>query len=234
MKKLFALVVPVFIAGIAMSQSAVSIANGNWTNPLTWNCTCVPLPGYSVTVNHSVTLNTSFTFTSAGITINSGGSVAQDNGTRDILINGGSVTNNGYLNVRFILAQAGAWANSGTITARSIDNHINFTNIGVIKSVDSMRNNAVMINNGKMLNVDSIMHTGTFTNNGQCTHHFITNTGTLTNNNYLSFTDITNIGTFTNTDSIIGSRSMFNKGRWTNTSGALVSLNKSLLNKIFL
>src|SRR3989304_8258809 len=87
------------ISFAGFSQTATSIANGNWMNPFTWNCTCIPLPGYSVTINHSVALDTSWYVPSGGITINSGGSLIKNNSSRDLLVNGGSLTNNGTLDI---------------------------------------------------------------------------------------------------------------------------------------
>ena len=104
MKKLLPLILFAFLASNFFSQTASSIANGNWTNPTTWNCTCVPVNGYSVTINNSVTLNTSLLFNTGGININNTGSLTQDASlNRDIWINGGYFNNSGRADFRYFL-----------------------------------------------------------------------------------------------------------------------------------
>lgn len=229
--KLHFLAVFLSIAINSFSQVATSITNGNWTSPATWSCTCVPMPGATVTINHTVTLNTNFGYTTGSITINSSGSLNTDALGRDLWINGGSFTNNGNLNVRFLLNSTGSFSNAGILTARAISNSINFTNTGSFVNIDSMTNSAVLINNGIFLNIDSITNNGTFTNNGICNYNQFTNNGTYTNNNSLIFTDITNNGNLINSDSILGLNSMWNLGRITNNQNAYLTLNKSLLNR---
>ena len=219
------------LAFAGISQTATSIANGNWTSPATWSCSCVPLPGYTVTINHNVTLNTSFAYTSGSITINAGGALITDLTGRDLWINGGSFSNSGNLDVHFLMTSTGTFANSGTITARAYSNFVNFTNTGTFQLIDSMRNNATLINNGSFLTIDSITNNGTFTNNGTCTYNQFTNNGTYTNTNNLTFTDITNNGTFTNTSTMLCTHSAWNRGLLTNTAPAFFTLNKSLLNQ---
>ena len=108
MKKLLPIILFAFLTNGLISQTASSIANGSWTNPLTWNCTCVPINGYSVTINNSVTLNTSMLFNTGGITINNTGYLIQDATlTRDIWINGGYFNNGGLANFRYLLVSAG-------------------------------------------------------------------------------------------------------------------------------
>lgn len=231
MKKNIALLgISLLFAFSGFSQTAVSIANGNWTSPSTWNCTCVPVPGATVTINHTVTLNTSFGYTSGSITINSGGALLDDATGRDIWVNGGGFSNNGNVDVRFLLTSSGSFSNGGILTARAFSNAINFTNSGTFQNLDSMLNNAIIINNGLFVNIDSITNNGTFTNNGISTYNQFTNNGTYTNSNNLTFTDITNNGILTNTDTILGLNSMWNQGSITNNLNALLTLNKSLLN----
>lgn len=215
---------------LGISQPATSVQNGNWMNPLTWNCTCVPLPGYSVTINHAVALDTSWYVPSGGITINIGGSLIKNNPTRDLLVNGGDLTNKGTLDVRYLFTQTGTFSNSGTLTARSFLNYINFTNTGTIQNIDSLYSTGSVINNENFLSIDSITTGGTFTNNGICTYNQFTNTGTYTNNNNLTFTDITNLGTFNNTDTMTALNSGWNVETWNNFAGSYFLVGNSFLN----
>lgn len=218
------------ISSFGISQNATSVANGNWMNPFTWNCTCVPLPGYSVTINHAVALDTSWYIPSGGITINASGSLIKNNPTRDLLVNGGSLDNKGTLDVRYLFTQTGTFSNSGTLTARSFLNYINFTNTGTIQNIDSLYSTGAVINNGSFLNIDSITTAGTFTNNGICTYNQFTNTGIYTNNNNLNFTDITNLGTLNNSDTMTAMNSGWNVETWNNLAGGFFLVNNGFLN----
>lgn len=216
----------------AFPQTANSIANGNWTNPFTWDCTCVPTPGYTVVVNHNVTLNTSFAYTSGSITINNGASLLDDITGRDIWINGGSLTNNGSLDLHYLWTQAGAFSNSGTMTVRSMLSNFSFTNTGTIQNVDSLYTTATITNNGSMLNIDSITFSGTgsLDNNGTALFNQVTNNGYITNNNAFTFTDITNNGTILNFDTITALNSVWNQGMIFLTNGTYFLVNNDILN----
>lgn len=219
-----------FSAGIISAQTATTVNNGNWTNPFTWSCTCVPTPGYTVTINHNVTLNTSFAYTSGGITINAGGSLIQDTPTRDIWVNGGSFSNSGSVDVRFMLVQAGAFSNSGTMTMRAMANYLAFTNSGTIQNVDSLYLTGAVTNNGGFINIDSITTAGSFFNNGVSSFNQFTNTGQYVNNNLLTFTDITNTGTMLNNDTITALNSGWNLGFWSMVSNSYFLVNNGFLN----
>lgn len=230
MKKIISALLILFSVHTGFSQTATSIANGNWMNPSTWSCTCVPLPGYTVTINHAVALDTSWYVPSGGITINSGGSLIKNNSKRDLLINGGNLINHGTLDVRNLFTQAGTFSNTGVLTARAFLNYVNFTNTGTIHDIDSLYSTGGIINTGSFLNIDSITTGGTFTNNGACTYNQFTNTGHYTNNNNLSFTDFSNLGTFTNTDTIICQHNIWNAEKLINQSTGFFLLQKSFLN----
>jgi hypothetical protein len=233
MKKLLLFIISIFIFTSVNSQTATSITNGNWTNPLTWNCTCVPTTGYSVTINHSVTLNTSMVFNTGGITINSVGSLIQDASlNRDIWINGGYFNNSGNANFRYFLISAGILNNSGNYTVAAMTNSVAFTNYGTI-TMDSMYvagnlNNAT----GAKIIGDSLTNaTGiTFTNNGNVNVTWSTNNGTFINNNYHGGYAFTNAGLYNNNDSLILTGSTWNKARFYNNASGKVKLTKNFHN----
>lgn len=213
-----------------LAQTANSVSNGNWTNPFTWDCSCVPTPGYTVNISHAITMNMSYAYTSGSVTINNSGSLIQDNGTRDIWVNGGSLTVNGSLDVRYIWTQSGTFYNSGDLTARSILCEVNFVNDGNIHDIDSIYNTMQLTNNGLMINIDSLTNGSSIINNGDIVLNQFTNAGSLYNNDYLEFSDITNLDYLRNSDTIIGTNSGWNLGIWTTDPGSYTGFNKSFLN----
>ena len=214
MKKLLQIFIFTFFAFNLSSQTATSIANGNWTNPLTWNCTCVPINGYSVTINNSVTLNTSLLFNTGGITINNIGSLTQDASlNRDIWINGGYFNNGGNANLRYLLISTGAISNAGSFTVSAFTNSVSFSNLGSIK-MDSMYVAGNLINTatGKITGDSLTNATGfTFTNYGRVNVTWSTNNGNFINNNYHGGYAFTNAGTYNNNDSLILTGSTWNQ-----------------------
>lgn len=198
--KLYLLFIAIFISSMVNAQTATSVMNGNYTNPLTWNCTCVPTPGYSVVVNHTVTLNTSMSFPSGSLTINSTGKLLQDATGRDILLNGGSILNSGKFTLRYLYVQSGTVTNNDTIRVKS------FADYGTLT------------NNKAILDIDSFYVDGTFTNNGYVSVHTFYNNNITHNYGTIAGTDSsTNAGTFVNhSNAIIYSDSLLNTGTYTN------------------
>ncbi|MGZ3932482.1 MAG: hypothetical protein ACXVP0_14380, partial [Bacteroidia bacterium] len=231
MKKALPLLAVAFLFSGLSAQTASSIANGNWTNPLTWNCSCVPTTGYSVTISNSVTLNTGLVFNSGGITINSSGSLIQDASlNRDIWINGGYFNNSGKANFRYFLVSAGALTNPGSFTVSAFTNSIAINNTGSI-TMDSMYiagsfTNAV---NAKITG-DSMTNASTLINNGRINVTWVTNKGTYKNYDYHGSYDYTNMGTFENYDSLMLSWSVWNKSLFTNMAGAKFNMTKNFYN----
>ena len=231
-KSLFALLF-VFLFRTTFSQSAATIANGNWTNPLIWNCTCIPSNGYSVTITNSVTLNTSLLFTSGGININNTGSLIQDASlNRDIWVNGGYFNNSGKANFRYFLVSAGLVTNPGSFTVSAFTNSVTFTNAGNI-TMDSMyvAGNLTNIAGAKIIG-DSITNaTGfTFQNSGNVNVSWSLNNGVFINNNFHSGYAFTNAGSYLNYDSLILTGSIWNKAVFYNTASGKVRLTKNFHN----
>lgn len=223
----------IFLSASIKSQTATSITNGNWTNPLTWNCTCVPLMGHSVTINHTVTLNTSMSFTAGGITINNNGALMQDaSNNRDLWFNGGSFVNNGKANFRYLLLTGGMNANHGSFTVSAMTNSLSFINGGTI-IMDSMYLAANLTNTSNGVIIGDSLTNGPgaiLLNNGRINVTWSTNRGTFNNNNYHGGYAFTNDGTYSNVDSLVMTGSMWNKVLFTNQIGAQVHLTKNFHN----
>ncbi len=231
MKKLLPLILFAFLANNFSAQTASSITNGSWTNPTTWNCTCVPVNGYSVTINNSVTLNTSLLFNSGGININNTGSLTQDASlNRDIWINGGYFNNSGKANFRYFLLSTGAITNPGSFTVSALTNSVSFNNTGSIK-MDSMWIAGTFTNAATGIIIgDSLTINNSLLNNGRMTITAITNSNTVNNNNYIGGYELTNSGTFNNSDSVILTGSIWNRVKFNNNSGAKVRITKRFFN----
>lgn len=231
MKKILQIVILTSLSLSLKAQTATSIANGNWTNPLTWNCTCVPINSYSVTINNSVTLNTSMVFNTGGITISNTGSLVQDASlNRDIWINGGYFNNNGKSNFRYLLVSAGSITNPGSFTVSAFTNSVNFNNTGSIK-MDSMYVAGNFTNSATAQIIgDSLTNTSSFVNSGKINITWSTNTGILTNNNFYTGYAHTNAGVFFNNDSLILTGSIWNKSKFYNNTPGKVRLTKNFHN----
>ncbi len=218
------------IAQQLFSQSATSIANGPWVSPFTWSCTCVPLPGYTVTINHQVILNTSFQLPSGGITVNAGGSLVQDS-ARDMLINGGFIVNHGTVDFRYLLLQSGHVTSTDTLRLKSFANYGTIENSGVLHRVDSFfnvgfihntglvltkkfQNNDTLINDGLFAEVDSFFNLSFLLNNDSIITPTFLTSGTLINNGHITGVDsFTNTGMLANNATgVIDADSMLNSG----------------------
>ncbi|MBP9151945.1 MAG: T9SS type A sorting domain-containing protein [Flavobacteriales bacterium] len=219
MKKLILLAA--LVATVINASAQTSIANGNWTSPFTWNCTCVPMPGATVTIAHAVVLNTDWITNSGSIIINSGASLIQDATGHDIQIAGGFITNNGTFNLRYIYNQTGTMNNNGNMSVSSFLNMSAFQNTGTVTGVDSIYTNGTLTNSGSLevfafqnvnqlnnsgmiINVDSMSNSGTLVNSVGAEIHAdsATNSGTFTNNGSCFHVAMTNSGTFTNNNYI--------------------------------
>lgn len=231
MKKLLLFIILSTNSVLLSAQTAASITNGNWTNPLTWNCTCVPISGYSVTINHSVTLNTSMVFNTGGITVNNVGSLMQDASlNRDIWINGGYFNNNGKSNFRYLLVSAGSITNPGSFTVSAFTNSVSFNNTGAIR-MDSMYVAGNFTNSATaQITGDSLTTTLTFVNSGKVNVTWSTNRGNLINNNFYGGYAHTNEGVVFNNDSLILTGSLWNKAKFYNNSPGKVRLAKNFHN----
>ena len=234
MKKIYTIFLAFLCAGFAFGQTANSTQNGNWMNPTTWDCFCVPVPGYTITVNHTVTMDTSFAYTTGSITVSSGGTLQQDVSGRDIWLNGGSFTNNGTTDIRYLLLSSGTFSNTSNFYVESFANNITIANSGSFLNVDSLYNDGTINNNGtidvstfynedvmnnydQIINVDSMFNNGTFLNdvNAYLEADSATNNDQFTNNGVIDYQYFTNAGDFTN-NNYMSFWDMTNIGDFTN------------------
>ena len=134
--------------------------NGNYSDPSTWDCNCVPTDGDSIEINKIVTLDTDIYLTSLGIRVRSSGQLIQDATPRNIWLDGSSKLHN-----------------SGTVT-------VNTLHIGPLASVDnSFKLNCTdsIWNEGY---VNSIFTINTPDFNNDVTGYFDINGGVTISNNF--------------------------------------------------
>src|SRR5687767_1898229 len=121
MKNPILFIVFILCAGIVQSQNTrTSIADGLGTNPLVWDCTCIPFPNDSIIINHDIILNVDFGFTDGAVVINSGGSLTGDTPNRNFAFSGSAnFINNGIFDVARVGFFGGSAYSGGTFTADS-------------------------------------------------------------------------------------------------------------------
>ncbi len=167
MKKL--LLPLLLVSTLGFSQTRTSVANGNALNPLTWDCTCIPMPGENIVINHNVIMDTDFAYTSGGITINTGASLIEDATPRNLGAFGGNFTNNGTFKMSRV-----AFSNSTT----AYMNKGRFTS-SILLYIDS---NATFDNQGKLYVNDTLGVRGTLMSSDSIVAPLILTDGTWHNN----------------------------------------------------
>ena len=154
-----------FIIGCAITSSLfaqTSVQDGNWTDPSTWDCNCVPIPYLSaldIVVNHVVVANfydpinslDGRTFFSGGsLTIGANGTL-QQMGEGDLYLENATTIVDGILDMRRVAVVQGS----------AIYN-------GIVQNCDSLWSDSCnVINNGTITAYDhQVYDAGTMTNNG--------------------------------------------------------------------
>lgn len=168
--KIYILLLLVGISFLKLSATTYTSAqNGNWLNVTTWSPMGIPVSGDIVIINHAVVLDTSLTYTSGAITINSFGSLIQDSPVRDIWLNGANASfiNNGTVTIRSILLSAGNFTNTNDFTVKTVANYIALNNSvsGVFDGVDSLFNDGELNNYGT-INIMTFYNDSTINNYG--------------------------------------------------------------------
>ena len=147
-----------------------SVQNGGFWNPLTWDCTCFPADGDTVIINHSITLSTGIAFTMGQIRINTGASLSDGAATLSFYINGGSMINNGSLEIDNLLLDAGFIENNGVADMDSVWTRSTVTNTGTMNTNAFAHDELATFNNsGNLFVADNFANQGIFLNAGVLT-----------------------------------------------------------------
>ncbi len=215
----------------ASAQTIASVTNGNATNPLTWDCTCIPLPGMDVTVNHDVTLDNDWGYTTGSLTIGANGSLTGDVPNRGLAVGGGTFTNDGIVDIGNVAVTGGTFSNNNefTMVALLVAGGT-FTNTGDLLGLDSLANDAAFTNSSTgFVEANQLLNgaNGTFTNEGEINSVNLGDLGVF-NNLSGAFIDITNdFGTgneFHNHAEISVGNDFGNAGSFMNYAGALLDV----------
>lgn len=234
MKKIIHILIAVFLQCTAFSQkqTIVSIADGPWLTQATWDCNCVPTPGSIIEINHAVTLNTDFAYASGSITINSGASLSKDVSMRSLGIAGGSLENDGTLEVDRLGVTAGTITNSNTmIINQSFYNGGNFTNDGLVEQLDSLQNNGTINNNSDgRIETTNLWNNATINNDGHLDMTYFLNSLTYSGSGVIYTSHFLNTGTAITQDSVLVSVDFMNTGNLHNTTNVPFLISHDFLN----
>lgn len=157
-----------FIPLFGNTQVTNSIANGNFYNPMTWSCFCVPAMGDSLVINHTVTMDNDIYYTSGQIKIGASGTLTEGGVDRAFWADGsGSVVNMGSFNSHYFLVTSTGWVqNSGSMNVDSLLNQATITNSGNITAYDLMNDEmATLTNSGTITSTNNMHNQGHYNNN---------------------------------------------------------------------
>lgn len=218
----------ILLAGIGLvansqsvSATRTSVSNGNASNPLIWDCLCIPLPGDDVIINSNVTLDLDWGYNSGSLTVNAGKSLTGNATNRIFAVGGGSFVNNGTVDIAYVYHSGGSFVNNGSLTvSQSFANNTGASTVNnnLFTVSDSLYINATF-HNYHTLSSYATANAGMLHNHGGFTTGDLWNSGTVSNNGYPGLEITHNIyssGTITNsTDTYVGN-DLFNSENFTN------------------
>ena len=126
-------------SALANGQSFRTVNDGAWLDPSTWDCTCVPLGGDSVRIDHAVTFATDVALDTTNFDLSQSGSLI---GAGGVSLRCRSIVNLGTvqmarLHVLGMIPQY-ALSNDGSITAEDVLLSGGFFNTGLLRVQDSL------------------------------------------------------------------------------------------------
>ncbi|MEI6124392.1 MAG: T9SS type A sorting domain-containing protein [Bacteroidota bacterium] len=184
MKKCLLVLSIVFCFAIRSNGQAItSVANGNWYNPTTWSCTCLPSPTDSIIVNHTVVLDNNFALNGGSITVGTNGVLKENTPGRYLVMNAGYIENKGKIKISRVGFFGGEFNNLDSCLFYSVFySGAYVTNQGSISGIDSLFIDAYFFNDAS----------------GIVTASETTVNDTLYNIGQLNFIDMWNTGVFYN------------------------------------
>lgn len=221
MKKIYMLFFGLTIGlGAIAQQNIASIADGNASNPLVWDCTCIPTPDDNITVDHNIIMNADWIVNSGGsITVNSGASLIQDSQNRTILFDGGGsmFTNHGETEL----------TNIGFSNGAEGHNHSSLS----LDTALWVGPGSMYMNHGLTQNVDSTYIQGSFMNEGTYSLGDFLNEGMISNTGYLTVDSLyNNEGTINSSAGYISADDFASNGTVTISGSSYMLITNDFLN----
>lgn len=220
------------------AQTITSVANGNASNPLIWDCMCFPSTSSDIVINHTVNLDVDWAILNGGsITVGPNGQLKQV-GLKDLLVDGTNsfFTNNGFSQVnRMAVTQSAVLTNNDHFSvteALYIGQTGSFHNTDLFDGLDSLMTEGVSQNDGTIY-VGNFLNTGSFTNTGHIAADSIGNTGNfVSTSGWIQGTAIGNSGDFfmQSEGFMIASENWWNIGNFVIGNGVDLICEKDLYN----
>lgn len=210
MKKIFTFLITSAVLSGVQAQTRTTVQNGNATNPLTWDCTCIPVPGNDIVINHQLTLDTDFAYTSGSVTVNSGAAINGNSPQRILGVGGGTFTNNGSVTVANMYHSAGTFNNNGTMNVSN--------SFASDQTAQTQNNGSVTITDTLYINTNA-----KFTNSGTLNAPVTASAGHLHNEGNFTGTDIWATGMTMHVTGSFSISNLYNSGSFSTSAPASIS-----------
>ncbi|MBU0765342.1 MAG: hypothetical protein KJ607_10960, partial [Bacteroidetes bacterium] len=189
----------------------VSVNNGNWSDPATWDCNCMPLPADHIIINHDVVLDLDY-FVGNYLLINQDASLVGNISPRSFAVVEGAFENHGILEVDYLFTEVATISNYDSIRVHtSFYVGADLNNFGVVSEADSLYNSGSLYNEGE-IHALNFTNAEILYNEGEMEFMDFTNAGDMTNAGDIYFNDFTNMGTFVNDLTLTGTNDFLNLG----------------------
>ncbi len=204
---------------LCAQQTITSADNGLATNPLIWDCTCIPSPDDEIIIKHDITMNSNWVSNNGGsITITDQGTLIEDNQNRTILFDAGAAFYNyGNTTLTNLAFSGGAEGH----------NHANLD----LDTALWVGPGSMFMNHGLTENVDSTYIEGMFMNEGTYSYGDFLNEGSLSNTGYIEVDSMyNNEGTINSSAGNITAMDFASNGTVNITGDAYMIVNNDFFN----
>ncbi len=166
---------------VTTPQVITSIADGNFNNPASWDCNCVPQFTDDIRVVHVIDVNADYSIGGTGtLRVNAGGELAIQSGVELLLQ--GILINNGQINGELVLNGYAQQSISGGAVNKLKVNNVN----GITLSGDLEIQDLLTLTNGTMtINGNKLVLSSTATSSGAMIHENGTINGDVTVEQYI-------------------------------------------------
>jgi len=149
-------------------QTKTSNQNGNFYNPLIWTPVGIPTSGDTLLIGHDVAMTAGIPYSAGQIHIMSNGSLSDGGVDQDIYINGGSLINEGSLDIDGLWLDSGYITNSSNMNLDSLWTQDTMTNSGSITTIDFLNDQDGDFSTSAVLTItNNFNNQGAFQNSGE-------------------------------------------------------------------